>query len=173
MRLETNGIAPFINRLEKFNKDVSKELKKDMKSGADMVRAKAVSMVPSNPVSGWGRWIHNGRDLSYDQNRVRKSYKTETNRYRRQGITVGFGYSTVTENAAAAVFETVGADTAKGNTDWRSSQQFRRTIVNRHGVRPKVKGGKRILVPAYYAVIPKVNERIEKAIREAERKVGL
>jgi hypothetical protein len=173
VRVSTHGIAPFINRLEKFNKDVSKELKKEMRSGADMVRKEAVGRVPANPVSSWGRWTQNGRDLSYDQSAVRRSYKTVTNRYRRLGVTAAFGYSTVTESPAAAIFEQIGADRAQGNTDWRSSAQFRRTIINRHGPRPRVKGGKRILVPAYYAVIGQVNERITRAIRKAERKVGL
>jgi hypothetical protein len=175
MRLTAEGIAPFINRLEKFDKDVSKELKKEMRSAADMVRAKAVSMVPSNPVSGWGKWTQagNGRDLSYDQAIVRRSYKTVTNRYRRLGVTAAFGYSAVTENAGAAIFEQIGAPQPMGNTSWFSSAQFRRTVVNRHGRRPNVKGGKRILFPAYYAVMPQVRERIERAIREAERKVGL
>lgn len=173
MRIKAEGIAPFINRLEKFDKDVSKELKKEMRRGADEVRQEAVRRVPNNPLSSWGRWIQNGRDLSYDPGSVRKSYKTVTNRYRRLGVTAAFGYSTVTENAGAAIFEQIGAERAKGNTDWRSSSQFRRYVANRHGVRPRVKGGKRVLVPAYYAVIPRVQERIQKAIREAERKVGL
>jgi hypothetical protein len=173
VRVETHGIAQFINRLEKFNKDISKELKKEMRAGADMVRKDAVGRVPANPVSNWGPWTQNGRDLGYDVNTVRRSYKTVTNRYRRLGVTAAFGYSAVTENPAAAIFEQIGAGSPKGNTQWRSSEQFRRTVVNRHGRRPNVKGGKRILVPAYYAVIGKVNERITKAVREAERKVGL
>jgi hypothetical protein len=173
VRLTVTGIAPFINRLEKFDKDVSKALKKEMRAGADLVRQEAIGRVPANPVSNWGTWINNGRDVSYDQGAVRRSYKTVTNRYRRLGVTAAFGYSTVTESPAGAIFEQIGAEQAKGNTSWRSSAQFRRTVVNRHGVRPNVKGGKRILVPSYYAVIGKVNDRITAAIREAERKVGL
>lgn len=175
MELKAEGIAPFINRLEKFDKDVSKVLKKEIKNSADLVRREAISRVPENPLSGWGKWIQegNGRDLSYDRKTVRSSYKTVQNRYRRQGITVGFGYSVATQNPAAAIFETIGSEQPRGNTRWRSSSQFRRYVVNRHGMRPKVKGGKRILVPAYYAVIPKVREKIQNAIREAERKVGL
>jgi hypothetical protein len=173
MRLTVEGIAPFINRLEKFDKDVSKELKKEMRSASDMVRKEAVSRVPSAPLSGWGVWQQNGRDLDYEPGRVRKSYKTVTNRYRNLGVTVAFGYSVVTENAAAAIFEQAGAPQPKGNTTWRSSAQFRRYISNRHGVRPNIKGGKRVLFPSYYSVMPQVRDRITKAIREAERKVGL
>lgn len=173
MRMTVEGIAPFINRLEKFDKDVSKVLKKDMRRAADEVRKAAVKRVPNNPVSGWGRWRQNGRDLDYDVSRVKKSYKTVTNRYRRLGVTAAFGYSTVTENAAAAIFEQIGADTPQGNTSWFSSAQFRRTVVNRHGQRPRVKGGKRILFPAYYEAMPKARREIERAIRAAERKVGL
>jgi hypothetical protein len=173
MKMTVEGIAPFINRLEKFDKDVSKSLKKDMRTAADEVRKAAVKRVPNNPVSGWGRWRQNGRDLDYDTGRVKKSYKTVTNRYRNLGVTAAFGYSAVTENAAAAIFEQVGADTPKGNTSWFSSEQFRRTIINRHGPRPRVKGGKRVLMPAYYEAMPAARRKIEKAIREAERKVGL
>jgi hypothetical protein len=174
MKLTAEGIAPFINRLEKFDKDVSKALKKDMRMAADDVRKAAVKRLPNGvPISNWGRWRQNGRDLDYDRGRVRKSYKVATNRYRNLGVTTAFGYSVVTENAAAAIFEQVGAPTRKGNTSWFSSDQFIRTLVNRHGPRPKVKGGKRILVPAYYEAMPSARRKIEKAIREAERKVGL
>lgn len=172
--MTVEGIAPFINRLEKFDKDVSKALKKDMRSAADEVRKAAVSRLPGGrPISGWGNWRQNGRDLDYEPNRVRRSYKTVTNRYRNLGVTAAFGYSVVTNNAAAAIFEQVGAPARKGNTSWFSSDQFIRTLVNRYGPRPNVKGGKRIMVPAYYQAMPAARDKIEKAIREAERKVGL
>jgi hypothetical protein len=174
MKMTVEGIAPFINRLEKFDKDVSKTLKKDMRSAADEVRKAAVKRLPNgNPISSWGRWRQGGRDLDYVPNRVRRSYKTVTNRYRNLGVTAAFGYSVVTENAAAAIFEQIGADSRKGNTSWFSSDQFIRTVVNRHGQRPRVKGGKRVLLPAYYEAMPNARRKIEKAIREAERKVGL
>jgi hypothetical protein len=175
MRLTAKGIAPFINRLEKFDKDVSKTLKKEMRSAADDVRKAAVKRLPSgNPISNWGRWGNpRNRDLNWEGNRVRKSYKVDPQRGRNLGVTTSFGYSVITRNAAAAIFEQIGADTRKGNTAWFSGEQFIRTIVNRHGRRPRVKGGKRILVPAYYEAMPSAQRKIEKAIREAKRKVGL
>jgi hypothetical protein len=173
VRASVDGVGPFVSRLEKFDKDVAKVLKREMKQASDLVRKEAVSRVPDNPLSGWGPWMSGGRNLGYEKSRVRSSYKTTTDRYRRRGITVAYGYSVVTSDPAASIFETVGAKKAKGNTSWRSSSQFRRYVVNEYGRRPKVKGGKRILLPSYYAVIGKVHERVKTAIRDAERKVGM
>lgn len=173
IRASVDGIGPFVSRLEAFDKDVAKVLKREMKQASDLVRKEAVGRIPNNPLSGWGPWTSGGRNLGYDKSTVMKSYKTTTDRYRRRGVTVAYGYSVVTENPAASIFETIGASKPKGNTGWRSSQQFRRRIINDHGVRPNVKGGKRILLPSYYAVIGQVRERVRNAIRDAERKVGL
>lgn len=173
VRASVDGVSPFLSRLERFDKDVAVVLRKEMKQASDLVRKEAISRVPDNPLSGWGPWTSKNRDLSYNKATVRKSYKTTTDRFRRRGVTVAFGYSVVTSNPAGAIFETIGAPEPKGNKNWRSSQQFRRYVVNRHGRRPNVWVGKRILLPSYYAVIGKVRNRITNAIRDAERKVGL
>jgi hypothetical protein len=157
MRMEVDGLAPFINRLEKFDKDISKALKKEMRSAADSVAKTARGMSPQgNALSNWGKW---GGRTDFDAGAVRKGFKVATNRYRRRGVTVAFGYDVVQGNAAGAIFETVGKT---------SGTPFVDSIVRKYGgTRP------RTLLPAYYAEIEQAQARIEEAVRNAEREVGL
>jgi hypothetical protein len=164
MKVEVDGLAAFINRLEKFNKDVSKELKAEMTKAASLVVSDAKSAAPGAPLSGWGRWIDagvmpkstGGRDLSY-----KSGYKTVTNRYRARGATVGFGKDVSTSNPGAGIFQFAGTQNRTPN--------FTQQIVLRFGAVKKVP---RVLGPAYYRNMPEVRARIESAIRSAQRKVG-
>ena len=108
MKFDVEGLAPFINRLEKFDKDVSKELKAEMKKGADVVAKAAGSTVSGVPISGWGTWNHQGRDLGYNPSKVKSGFKVATNRYRRRGVTAAFGYDVVQANAGGSVYEVIG-----------------------------------------------------------------
>ena len=165
MRVEVDGLAAFINRLEKFNKDVSKELKSEMTKASNLVVKDAKGSAPDAPLSGWGRWIDagvmprssGGRDLSYTS-----GYKQVTNRYRRRGATVSFGKDVVTSTPGSGIFQFAGS---QGRTE-----NFTAQIIRRFG---PVKKLPRILGPAYYRNIPQVRARIESAIRRAEKAVGL
>lgn len=171
MRVEVEGLASFVNRLEKFDKDVSKELKSRMRSAATAVTVEAKSMVPSRPVSNWGAWTYakDGRDLSFDAGRVRRGYKVETVRTRARGMTIGFGYRAVQSSAAGMILEQIGSP----GGGYATNPQFVSAVVRKVGPRPAVRGGKRFLVPAYYRVMPKVVQQMEAAINDAKRKVGL
>lgn len=166
LRFEVDGLAPLINRLEKFDKDVSKELKSEMRKGADVVARAAKSTVTGQPISGWGVWNHEGRDLGYNPSKVRSGFKVATNRFRRTGVTVAFGYDVVQANAGGSVFEVIGDHSR--TTDARGDQ-FVDSVVGRSSARRKP----RTLIPAYYEGIEQARERITEAVREAERKVGL
>lgn len=166
VQIEVDGLAPFINRLEKFDKDVSKVLKKEMRAAADQVAKNARGRV-RQPLSNWGRWVDSdsGRDLGFNAGAVAKGFRVQTNRYRRRGATTGFGYDVVQGNAAGNIFEVVGS---KSRIRGAKGAQFVDSIVARFsGTTP------RTLIPAYYAEIEGVHARIEEAIRNAEREVGL
>ena len=94
MSAKVTGIAPLINRLEKFDKDVSKELKKEMKSAASDAVPAARAAYPAAPLlKKFGRWIEekSGRDLSYNIGAVQKGIYLKTDRKRLRGATVAFG----------------------------------------------------------------------------------
>lgn len=165
MRLDVDGLAPLINRLEKFDKDVSKELKSEMRKGAQIVQKAAQSTVSGFPISGWGDWNAGGRDLGYDPAAVKRGFKVATNRYRRRGVTTAFGYDVVQSNAGGSVFEVIGDKSRV--TDERGAQFVDSVVASRSGRTP------RTLIPAYYAGITQARERIESALKSAMRKVGL
>jgi hypothetical protein len=159
MRMEVDGLAPFINRLEKFDKDISKALKKEMRAASATVSSNAKKRISGNPLSNWGSWRSGSRDLSFAPSEVRRGFSVATNRYRRSGATVAFGYDVVQKSTAGSIFETVGK---------LSGSTFVDQIVNRRGgTRP------RTLIPAYYAEMDQAQARIEEAVRNAEREVGL
>jgi hypothetical protein len=159
VRVETDGIAQFINRLEKFDKDISKTLKKELRAAAMLTAKNARGRISGTPLSGWGPWKSSGRDLSFAVTSVRSGFTVATNRYRRRGVTVGFGYDVVQKSAAGSIFETVGKSTGTPFVD---------AITARFsGARP------RTLLPAYYSTIEEAQTRIGDAVARAEREVGL
>jgi len=164
-RVDIEGLAPFINRLEKFDKDVSKELKKEMRGAASLVVAAAKARVTQQPLSNWGKWIYtDGRDLGFDVANVKRGFKSETVRSRNLGVTTKFGYKIVQKSPAGAIFEYAGSKTP--------GALFNRSLLKNNdrlirGTQP------RILARAYYDVIEDVRSRIRNAIDDAARKVGL
>ena len=166
MKFDVEGLAPFINRLEKFDKDVSKELKAEMKKGADVVAKAAGSTVSGVPISGWGTWNHQGRDLGYNPSKVKSGFKVATNRYRRRGVTAAFGYDVVQANAGGSVYEVIGD---KSRVTGPQGEQFVDSVVAASSGRRNP----RTLVPAYYEGIEQARERIKAALKDAMRKVGM
>lgn len=171
MRVDVQGLAALVNRLEKFDKDVSKVLKNELKSAASIVASNATARQPSTVLSGWGRWIDagvmprstGGRDLSY----AKKGYKVKTARYRKRGVTTGFGMDVMAVGAGAGILEFAGSE--------NRTPSFTEPIVSIFGAVPQGSKGfmPRILLPAYYAGMKEAKPIIEAAIRDAERKVGL
>jgi hypothetical protein len=171
MKVATPEIGAFINRLEKFDKDVSKELKQEMRKASGRVANESRSLISAmgDPLSNWAgySWFEqdrakNQRNLQFNMSKVKKGYKVKTNRHRKSGITTAFGQSVVQETAAGAILELAGS---------RSMGQFNQNLISAR----KSPIGKipRILGKAYYRVMPIVVVELQAAIRRAEKKVGL
>lgn len=167
----STDVAQFINRLEKFDKEVSKELKKGMRRGATYVIKAAkteLGRVPDPPLSNWAySWVEqdrteNVRNLAYSGSRAKAGLKVATFRARRRGATVAFGYQAVQKDPAASIFELAGTRNPGANA-------FNRNI-NRRYARRRIP---RVLYPAYYIGLPKARKEIDKALTEARRRVGL
>lgn len=173
-RIEASSdIAAFINRLEKFDKEVSKELKKSMRRGADFVVQAAKDQMPARTLSNWSgsSWVEQDRsdgqrNLQYDQGKAKRSIKVAAFRARRQGATVGFGYIAVQKDPAASIYEVAGPGTRVTGNRGRA---FVRNLNRSAGSRPLP----RALFPAYYKGMPKAREEIERALQDARRRVGL
>jgi hypothetical protein len=171
MKIATPEIGSFINRLEKFDKDVSKELKQEMRKASGRVANESRSLISAmgDPLSNWAgySWFEqdrakNQRNLQFNMSKVKRGYKVKTNRHRKSGITTAFGQSVVQETAAGAILELAGS---------RSMGQFNQNLISaRNSPIGKIP---RILGKAYYRVMPIVVVELQAAIRRAEKKVGL
>lgn len=169
-RVETQGIAPFINRLEKFDQDVSKILKKEMKQGSNEVAKEARSLISSigTPLSQWAKysWIEQdraaGRNLQFNTSAAKKGIAVRSYRGRNRGQTVGFGYRVTQLDVQGAIFERAGHSNKKGF-------KFGVTMNRDHGSNRYP----RTLYRAYYAGMGRAQAIISAAIRKAEKEVGL
>jgi hypothetical protein len=170
-RVEVQGIAPFVNRLEKFDKDVSKTLKKEMRQGANEVAKEARSLIGAiggTPLSGWGPWTsrtkgkQTERDLSFNVPAVKKGIKVQSYRGRFRGATTSFGYRVNQMNPGGAIYELAGSQDKSGDL-------FNSNLNNKRGSNRYP----RIMYRAYYAGMSRAETMIRAAIRKAEKEVGL
>ena len=163
--VDIRGMAADVNKkidhLERFNADVAKTLKRDIKAGANLVAKESRSLIPDDGLRNWGAWTYSrdGRDLGFIGAWVKRGIVTEQQRTRMSGITVGIGYRVVSKTAAGAIYELAGS---------RSDEPMPRAMRKK---RP-VSNYPRTLFAAYYKAMPKVQEEIVAAIRKAEREAG-
>lgn len=175
------GVATFINRLEKFDKEVSKELKKGMREGSKHVIKEAkrrLDAVKNPPLSNWGySWVEQdraaGRNLIYNKADAKRGLKVGTFRARKKGRTVGFGFQAIQKNPAASIFEMAGSDNPNGSP--RSRKTGRGSYTFNQNINRDFKRGPipRILYPAYYAGMPEARKDIDAALQKARKRVGL
>jgi hypothetical protein len=170
-RVEVQGISPFINRLEKFDKDVSKTLKAEMRRGSNEVAKEARSLIGAlggNPLSNWGSWSSavrgrtDARDLSFSPAAAKRGIKVQSYRGRSRGVVTSFGYRVKQMNPGGAIFELAGSQNKSGDL-------FNSNLNAKHqNIRYP-----RILYRAYYAGMSRAETIIKAAIRKAEKEVGL
>lgn len=158
---DMKGLAENINFLEKFNQDVSKTLKKEMRAGANEVAKAAKSLIPASAVSNWGAWTSSsdGRDLGFIGSWVKRGVAVETQRSRKSGVTVGFGYRVVNKTAAGAIYELAGS---------KNSNALGRGINKNKPVTRYP----RTLFAAYYMAMPAAVRKIETAIEKAQKEAS-
>lgn len=169
-RLEVQGIAPFINRLEKFDKDVSKTLKAEMRRGSNEVAKEARSLISAlggNPLSNWGGWSSVGtgrtdaRDLSFNASTAKRGVRVESYRGRSRGVVTSFGYRVKQMNPGGAIYELAGSQNKSGDV-------FNSNLNSKRGSNRYP----RIMYQAYYAGMSRAQTIIRAAIRKAEKEVG-
>lgn len=162
LNFKIENIAQTINFLERFNTDVAKILKKEMKSGANEVAKASRSLIPHDGLTNWGQWTYSrdGRDLGMIGAFVKRGIVVETNRSRARGSTVGFGYRVVSKSAAGAIYELAG---------FKTKNEGMGLAMNKE--RP-TNNYPRTLFPAYYKAMPKAVQKIEAALDKATRSFG-
>lgn len=159
---KTINLAESVDALEKFDSEVGKILKKEMRAGANEVAKAARKKIPNSGLTNWGAWTYSGdgRDLGFIGGWVKRGIAVETKRSRSRGSTVALGYRVVSKSAAGAIFELAGS---KNKSDGLGLAMSKNHRTNNYP---------RTLFPAYYEAMPKAIEKIEAAIRKAEPAIG-
>jgi hypothetical protein len=153
------NLAETVDFLETFNEDVSKVLKKELKSGANEVAKASRSLIPHDGLRNWGQWTftRDGRDLGFIGAFVKRGIVVETQRTRMSGVTVGYGYRVVSKSAAGAIYELAGS---QNDDEGMGLAMTKKHPTNNYP---------RTLFPAYYAGMPKAVQKIEAALEKAKR----
>lgn len=163
MKTEITGVATKIDAIFRFDQDLWKGIQRGVKDAAEAVAADARSRVPSYGIGGtsgtggWGGWIakQNGRNLGFDQSKIRGSIKPRFKSRYKSGFREVKGQA-VLMNPAGAIFALAGSKD-------RSGHHFNKVINTQHGsnIWP------RALTPAYYAKGPEAAQEIGRVIEKA------
>jgi hypothetical protein len=156
--------------LEETDKKAYRILVREITEAAKKVQFAAATMVPDKPVSGWGPWSFNGRDVGFYPADVAAGFKVRKNNFRSFGVSRGIGWDVQQMNPGGAIFEVMG-DFSRVTT--RSGERLVEAVNNRHG---KPNKGTRILTKAYYKGLGDAEafrQRITDMIEDAARKAGL
>jgi hypothetical protein len=163
VKVKVEGAAAKIDALFKFDKDVWKGIQKGVKDAANEVVTDAQRRIPSYGVSGtsgtggWGGWIakKDGRDLSFDQGKIRKNIKPRFKSQMKSGVRVVKGQA-VNMSPAGAIYMLAGSQN-------RSRHRFNTVINRQHSSGP----WPRAMTPAYYAKGPEAAKEIGRIIEQA------
>jgi hypothetical protein len=166
-KVEVTNLKQLMNALEVIDKSAAKNIQKTISAVSKRVVVDATYLSPgSNPLSGWGKWTQNGRDLSFDVNAVTKGFRVQRSNFRRRGVSAGLGYDVIQSNAAGAIFEVIG----EGNRVTNDSGQNMVDVINNRFPRKQP----RTLIAAYYKnMSEEVRNEIRDQIVEEARKAGL
>jgi len=172
LKLHVEGVPELINRISKFDKEVSKILNREVKEGADVVGAYARSLVPGgNALSNWGPWnlktgkagtvgvvslSQGSRDLGFDGSAVARGIKPQAVKSNKRGVVVGFKARVVMSTAAGSIWSLAGSRNKSKSTMGPN--------LNRAFPDPR---WPRALTPALHAKGPQARKEIEDAIDRA------
>ena len=170
-RIQVEGAAKALSILSKLDRELSKEIKRELKSAVQPVVDSAKAATPARPLSNWGTWTTaNGRDLSWDRRKVTSGLKVvqRTSRERinfidqfgekRYKMTQQIAFLQLRNvSAAGHIFEIAGARNPQST--------FNRNIMARHG-QPK-----RLLYRALQPREPIIEAQVRATIDRLEREV--
>ena len=170
IRVEVTGMRRVFNSLEETDKAAYRILTREITEAAKKVQFAAATMVPDRPVSGWGPWNFNNRDVGFYPADVASGFKVRKNNFRSYGVARGIGWDVQQMNPGGAIFEVMGD---KSRVTTKSGERLVDAVNARHGKPTK---GTRILTKAYYKGLGDAQEfrrRITEMIEDAARKAGL
>ncbi len=171
--VKVDGASSLVNRISRFDKDVYKTLRREVKSATDVVRADAQSLLPGGRAlsgtmlgeqvsRGWGPWSSGGRDLGFDGGamRVQAQARKTSRRVGGERVYGMVGRVVAPTSPAAAIFMLAGSRTPRRLPGWGGN--FNAELNARYGtVFP------RALTTAWRRGAPRAAARIDAAIDAA------
>lgn len=172
--VNVKGAAAKIDQIKKFDKELWKNVQKDVKDAAKLVVDEAKANVPSyglynreRGIVSWGAWtsVPRGRDLSFDSATVAGSIKPGFRSKSVGGMRIVKGRAQIW-NPGGAIYTLAGSRN-------RTGHPFNTNINNQAGGYPgKAAFWPRILTPAWYEKGPEAAKRIGKTIEDAIEKAN-
>ena len=169
MTFKVEGADTMIARIKGFEKDIYKDLQREVRDATSDIVKDAQAAVPPRGLRRWGLWrVSSGeaqgfrntsRDRDYIQSNVRSGIRGQF-RTRRVGGNLGVYGRVAQMDAAGAIF------TLAGNKN-RSGDPFNDHLNRKHGAGP----WPRLLGPAWTDNIEEARSRIRKAVDDAARRV--
>ena len=170
MRIEAEGVAKALRILGNLDKELAKEIKKELKAAATPVVKAAKQDVPTRPLSNWGSWTTpNNRDLSWDKRKVQAGLKvvSRTSKERvsftdregnaRKKYTKQIALLQLrNESIPGHIYELAGS---------KSKSPFSQNLISRHG-QPK-----RLLFKALEPQEPRIQRDVRATVDKIEREV--
>jgi hypothetical protein len=176
VKIKVEGAAAKIDAIFRFDKELWREMQREIKSAADMVASDARGRVPNAGImsrrsgfTGWGKWISasGGRVLSYDAGAVRGGIKARARSRSKSGFREARAQVDMT-TPAGAIFALAGSRN-------RSGHPFNTTINRQHGGSTGMRNNQfwpRLLTPARYAKGSQAAEKIGQAIERGISKIN-
>ena len=171
-RVEMTGFGRAMRALEQSDQLAFKEITKAMRDVATAVKKEVQQRIPDAPVSNWGPWTESrkGRNLSFNQSRLRGGVSIRMNRFKARGTkeSMGLAYEVKQNADAGAIFALIG----KGNSvTTPQGAALVRAVNSRYPIEHWRYGasGPRGMVAAYYAAKPdgfdeEIARKIERAL---------
>lgn len=170
MKVKVEGAAAKIDVMFRFNKELWRDMQREVKAATEAVSVDARSRVPGAGVSskrtgyrGWGPWTSGQRMLSFEQGEVRSGIKSRFKSRSTGGFRQVSGQVDLT-TPAGAIFGLAGSRN-------RSGHPFNTTINRQQGGMVGARGNQmwpRLLTPARYAkggeAAKKIAEAVERGI---------
>jgi hypothetical protein len=174
--IEVKGAAAVVEAMFRLDKELWRELQKDVRKAGQEAAMEAGQNMPSKPLSNWGKWIEfsgRGKSLWYEMpgaGKFTSSFRSKsTSGFRQVYSVVGPSKG----NAAGAIFLLAGSvdrTASKHPQGAARSRRFKAALNSRHGGSPGARGNgtwPRVLGPLYYKHRDKIGKEIGQAVERA------
>jgi hypothetical protein len=176
MKVKVEGAAAKIDAIFRFDKELWREIQKEIKSASESIASDARSRIPGAGLqsrrpgfTGWGKWIdsRSRRVLSFDRGEVSGGIKPRARSRARGGFREARGQVDMT-TPAGAIFALAGSRNVSGLpfNDIINRQHGGSTTSRRNQLWP------RALTPALYAKGGAAAEKIGTAIERGVDKIN-